>query len=248
LSAPAILLTRPRAESRTLATSLRAEGWRPLIWPALTIAPTGDMPDLAGAQAVLFSSARAARAAPPAAIPAFCVGDATARAARKAGFGDVRSASGDAAALAALVGEALSPAGGPLAFVRGAQVAADLAGMLRARGFDVRETIAYAATPAGPPPVGIAAAVAEGRVAAAAFYSPRTAGSFAAMARYWGDGLRATTAVAISAATAASLAELCFARIAIAGEPSGAAMRAAIRAAWPGDAAKGCLVQPTNSA
>lgn len=226
---PTVLLTRPREQSQALAKALAAEGWRCLIWPLLEIDDSGPPPDLAGVQAALFSSANAARRLGPTGVPVLCVGSATARAATEAGARTVVSADGDAAALAELAAARLDPRDGPVLFARGAEVAGDLAGALRARGFDLREQIVYAARPTRKAPADVAAALAGGAVAAAAFYSPRSALVFAGFARPWRAGLGRMTAVAISAAAAAPLAGLGFAAVAVAATPDGAAMVAALR-------------------
>jgi uroporphyrinogen-III synthase len=233
-AAPAILLTRPRRESEKLAAALEAEGWAPLLWPLFDVSPTGAAPDCAGAQAVLLTSANAARAldAPPR-LPAFCVGDATARAAEAAGYPQVESAGGDAAALARLVAARLRPADGPLLFLRGETVAGDLAGALRAGGFALRETVVYAMRETGAPDAPVLSALRDGGLAAAVFYSPRAAERFAARAATLGAKLASTVAVAISAAAAAPLECCGFARIVVAGRPDGAAMRAAVAALRP---------------
>lgn len=242
MSAPAILVTRPHPQAEALARELAAEGWRPLLWPLLEIVALGQPPDLGLAQALILSSANAARrCAPgaetnPAPIPALCVGEGTAQAARAAGFSDARAAGGDAAALVALARASLDPAAGPLAFARGETVAADVAGALRAAGFTVEETVVYAARPATAAPDAIAAALRDGAVAAAAFYSPRTAAIFAALAQPWRAGLAGATAVAISAAAAAPLADAGFGAVIAAATPDAAGMRAAIAAARPSGA------------
>lgn len=235
MAAPAILLTRPATQSRALAQTLAAEGWAPMIWPVLRIEPLARA-DPAGAQAVLLTSANAAAQTRPAAIPALCVGPATARAARAAGFSDVRSADGDAAALTALAVATLRPHDGPLVFARGAEVAGDVAGALRETGFHVIETVVYRAVPADAAPPDVDAALRCGRVAAAGFWSPRSAAAFAALARPWRDGLGATAAAAISDAAAAPLAGIGFGRLLIAPTPDGSGMCAAIAAARPSGA------------
>lgn len=108
-------------------------------------------------------------------------------------------------------------------------MAADLAGALRAEGFEVREQIVYAARPAIAAPPEIASALAAGRVTALAFYSPRTAQVFAGLAEPFRDGLAHATAVAISHAAAAPLQGAGFGALRIADRPDGAAMRAALR-------------------
>jgi uroporphyrinogen-III synthase len=232
VSAPAVLITRPEPQARRLAAELRAEGWAPLIWPLLRIEPLARA-DLTGAQAVLFTSANAVAQAEPAAIPALCVGDATGRAARAAGFTDVRAAEGDAASLARLVVATLDSTAGPLAFVRGETVAADLAGALRAAGFQVREQVVYAARPETAAPPGIDAAMRGGGLRAALFYSPRTAAAFAALATPWRAGLARAAAVAISSAAAAPLRGLGFHRVIAAERPDDDAVRAALAATRP---------------
>lgn len=143
-----IAITRALPEAENTAAAIRARGAAPIIAPLLRIQPLDYEPSTEGAQAILFTSthgvafadARAARA-----IPVLTVGDATARAARAAGFADVRSADGDAAALAALAARTLDPAAGKLIHIRGEHVAGDVAGALEAAGFVVDRRIAYTA-------------------------------------------------------------------------------------------------------
>ncbi len=238
---PAVLVTRPAADAGPLCARLAAAGWRPLPWPLLEIeAGVGPLP-VAGAQALLLTSANAARAAagrlgaaPP---PALCVGAATARAARAAGLAaECPPGPGDGAALAAWAARRLDPAAGPVLFLRGEAVAGDPAGALRAAGFAVREAVAYAARPATAAPDAVAAALEAGAVDAALFYSPRAAETFAGLADAWRAGLAGTVAVAISAAAARPLARCGFARVTAAGRPDGAAVEAAL-AALRGEAA-----------
>lgn len=229
-----ILLTRPRAQSEETARALAADGWEALIWPLTEIRPACAPPDLGGAQAALFTSARGveALAAPPPPIPALCVGPATAAAARTAGFFVVIDAAGDAADLAREAAARLDPEGGPVIHVRGANASGDLAGLLRRGGFTVEEAIVYQAAAAGPPDDAVDQAVRAGEVGVAAFYSPRASRRFseAAPAR-WRPALGAMTAVAISAAAVKPLASAGFSGIMIAARPDGAAMRAAIHEA-----------------
>jgi uroporphyrinogen-III synthase len=235
VSAPVILLTRPEAESTALAERLAAQGWQPLVWPLLAIVPRPVRPDTTGAQAVLLTSANAARCLPaerlhPLPPLCLCVGNATAAAARAAGYRGVEATAGDGADLAEAVVARLDPAAGALVFLRGEEVAGDLAGTLRGAGFAVGETVVYAAEPAGPPPEPVAGALAAGAVAAVALYSPRSAAVFAAEARRFGPGLAATRAVAISAKAAAPLADLGLAGVSVARTPTQAGMLEAIAA------------------
>lgn len=236
MSAPVILLTRPQEDAAALARDLAAQGWSPLLWPLFEVVTLDDSVDLRGAQAVIFSSANAARRVAGAAIPALCVGEATAQAARASGFSDVRSADGDAAALLSLALKTLRAQAGPVVYARGETVAADIAGALRAAGHAPLEKVVYAARPATAAPLDVAAALAAGAVSVAAFHSPRAARLFAAFSAPWRDGLSACAAVAISENTASALAPLGFGRIVTAARPDGAAMMQAIADARPGGA------------
>lgn len=239
MSAPRVLLTRPSADSAALAARLGACGWAPMVWPLLDIVPTGARPDSTGVQAVLLTSANAARAVaahdlaplPPRCL---CVGAATAAAAREAGYGGIEAAEGDADSLAALIRAQCRPADGPLLFLRGADVAADLGAMLAAEGFSVRQAIVYKAVAATVAPPEVASALQGGSLAAALFFSPRTATVFAGLAAPWRGALGGTRAVAISGRAAAPLADLGFGAVAIAATPDEPAMLAALGAASRG--------------
>jgi uroporphyrinogen-III synthase len=146
----------------------------------------------------------------------------------------VIEASGDAESLARLARERLSPGAGPLLFLRGAEVAADLAALLAADGFEVRETIVYQAVAAKSVPLEVAALMEGGAFTAALFFSPRTARIFAALAAPWHAALGNTVAVAISARAASPLADSGFAAVVVAASPDEGAMLSALGAASRG--------------
>lgn len=178
--AKAVLVTRPEPGAGETVARVAALGWQPLAAPALVLAPVeGRTPVVpGGVQAVLLTSRAAARALPPThpAIPVFAVGEATAAEARARGMTRVTAAAGaDAAALAALVADALDPAAGPLLLAVGRGYALDLAAALRARGFRVIRRIVYEVRPAPALPAEAHAAVAAGDVTVALFLSPRSA-------------------------------------------------------------------------
>ncbi len=228
-----LLLTRPRGRAERFAAELAREGWDCLIWPLTEIRPLpAPPPDIAGAQAALFTSTAGALApATPAfrRLPVWCVGGATAAAAREAGHEQAFSADGDAAALAALVANRLSPGRGALVHVRGLDVAGDLAESLTAKGFEVRDHVAYEAVAVTAVPEAVDAAMLDGGIAAAAFFSPRAGAIFAGLAPdRWRAPLAGMTAFAISARAAASLAPAGFGRIVVAEAPTADALLAAI--------------------
>ncbi|MFV0474637.1 MAG: uroporphyrinogen-III synthase [Pikeienuella sp.] len=221
-AAPLILLTRPRAQSEAFAERVAAAGWRALIWPVIEIRDLLEAaPDAPPGAAFVFTSARAVesltRFGPPPAR-AYCVGPATATAARRAGFIEVIEAGGDARSLIARL-KADRPAA--LIHLRGRHVAADLVAALRVEGINVTEKIAYEARPAGPPDPETLRAVEEGGAAAAAFFSPRSARLFAEAAPMaWRPRFAEMRALAISAAAAAALSPLGFGRVEVASAPN----------------------------
>src|SRR5882757_2691384 len=107
----AILVTRPQPDNEKTGASLRARGFEVLLAPMLRFEPVA-LPDEPSADyaAVIVTSANALRAVEPQLaeyglldLPLFAVGERTAAAARKAGFGSVISADGDGADLRDLV-------------------------------------------------------------------------------------------------------------------------------------------------
>ncbi|WP_426024403.1 uroporphyrinogen-III synthase [Brevundimonas sp. PWP3-1b1] len=108
-----IWITRAEPGASRTAARLRDMGFEPIIAPLLAIENlTPPVPDLARFNALAFTSINGVAAF--AALtrerdrPVFAVGDATAQAARDAGFADIRSASGDLHALARLIASELN--------------------------------------------------------------------------------------------------------------------------------------------
>ncbi|MFC7499331.1 uroporphyrinogen-III synthase [Enterovirga sp. GCM10030262] len=100
-----ILILRPEPGAGETAARARALGLDPVSAPLFAIRPlTWVPPAVGGAEAVLLTSANAARCGGEAlgafaGLPCYAVGDATAAAARVAGFADVRVGSTDGEAL-----------------------------------------------------------------------------------------------------------------------------------------------------
>ncbi len=224
-----LLLTRPAEQGLDFAGALEARlpgRYRCLFAPLMRITPVAGALDLAGAQALLFTSANGvtqfAARSPRRDLPALCVGETTAETARDAGFEAV-SADGDVDALAALAAARLDPGAGALVHVRGRRAAGDLVGRLQAAGFDARGAEIYEQT-ARPMPQAAAAALAGGEVDAVALFSPRSAALFAQTAATAGWDLSGAAAVSLGAAADAAIAGLGFGRRRVADAPTRAAM------------------------
>ncbi len=235
IPAPLALVTRPEPAAAVLQSWLEGEGWRTLPAPLMDFQKLEASADPAGAWGVALTSAAAARAAPPPAeggslhaLPCFCVGEATAEAARAAGFTDVRASDADAAALAALIA-GTAPAGAEIVHLRGRHGTADLSDALAAAGLHPRQVVTYAMAAAEALPPAAAAALEGGEVKLVPVFSPRTGAILARLLPPRHD-LSRTVAVAISRAAADSLRPCGFARVEIAAAPTRKAMRAAMDA------------------
>jgi uroporphyrinogen-III synthase len=221
-----VLITRPAEDAAPLADSVRAAGLVPVIESLLGVAPTGEPVSLDGVQAVLLTSANGARALAAAIdrrdVPVFAVGDATARAARGAGFAAAESAAGNVDALAALVRRRCVPDRGVLLHVSGRDVAGNLAGLLADGGFAVRRAVLYRAEAATALSAETRAEMAAGRIAAALFFSPRTARSFVTLATAagLGEACRRIAAFCLSPAVAVALAHLSWRTVRTAAAPT----------------------------
>ncbi len=147
-----VLVTRAQPEAHETAKRLAALGHEAIVSPVLEISFLPGALDPTGIQALLFSSAAAAHALAHEeklkTIPVLAVGDATARAAREAGFDDVRSAKGAGADLIALAQTTLSPSGPMVLHASGADTAVDIPEALRAHGFNAGRICVYQAEPA----------------------------------------------------------------------------------------------------
>lgn len=188
-----LLVTRPREDAESFAQALASRGIDTVIEPMIEIIDVPG-PALAGGdhQAVLFTSVNGVRALMRRNrgdltefrdLPALTVGDATARAARDAGFRQVESAAGDVVALTALVTGRLSPGDGSLLHIAGSQVAGDLAGTLASAGFRVQRAAIYAARKATVLSAATRDALNRGMIDVVTFFSPRTAAAFVTLGR-----------------------------------------------------------------
>ena len=100
-----VLVTRPLEDAQETAALLQVRGHEALVAPLFTVKfHGGPRIDLTGVQAVLATSANGVQAISRRTsrrdLPLFAVGPQTAQIARNEGFKLVRSADGDAAALA----------------------------------------------------------------------------------------------------------------------------------------------------
>lgn len=219
-----MLRSRPGAD-RT-AEAVRALGLAPLVAPLLTVGPVDADVTIAPGEVAAVTSAHGAAAlatlADPAGITLYAVGEGTAQAALRAGFGRVIAGPSDAAALADVI-VSDRPAG--VLVARGREVATDLVDLLAAHGVPARSVVVYAADAVTDLPGLLADALGAGALAGALVHSPRIGGILAALAP--AGSLAGVRLVAISPAAAAPLAGLGL--VTIAAHPSEAGLIAALQ-------------------
>lgn len=234
-----VLVTRPEPEASATADRLRAMGHDPIVDPLLVPRPLdAALPDPAGIQAVALTSRAAARLLgqhPEIGAyrdkPVFTVGDATAAAAREAGFADVRSAGGTWEDLARRLLAACDPAGGAVLYAAGVDRSGDLAGRLAPDGLTVVTSEIYRMDPSDHLDPATVTALADGSIRAVLLYSKRTADLFVSRLTeaFEGRNWPAPTVHAISAPVAARVAEAGFQRVVVADEPTAESLLATLR-------------------
>lgn len=218
-----VWVTRAEPGAARTADRLTALGFTPIVAPLLTLAPLpaalDAAPDPAAVAVLALTSPNGVEAFAPLIPrfrdhPVFAVGDATAEAARVAGFADVRSASGDIHALARLIAAEAPP--GPLLAPGAREPAGDLPALLPDR--PVQRLPVYAAFETHAP--------APEPFDAVMLHSPRAACALAAdLPRSAASG---RVAICISQAAAAPLRPFDFAEIRIAAAPDEPAMLSAL--------------------
>jgi|CXWL01.1.fsa_nt_gi uroporphyrinogen-III synthase len=195
-----VAITRASPGAEETARRVRAMGAAPVLAPLLIIEPRAFDADVRGAQALLFTSAHGVRAFAAASRVRDCVvltvGDASADAARVAGFTQVHSANGEGSALATLSKRRLDPEQGALLHFSGANVAGNLVGALEAAGFRAERRIVYHAQAVEALPPALA-----GPLDLVLFHSPRAAEIFL---RFGAPGAAALIAACLSPAVAAA--------------------------------------------
>ncbi len=202
-----VWVTRTEPGASRTARRLKALGHEPLVEPVLEVHPLPAAIDLGGVGALAFTSGNGlhafAKLNPDRGLPVFTVGEATAKAAREAGFGSVMSAGGDVQALAMLIVASQSKLAGRVLFAGAVEPAGDLMGALDVAGVPARFAAVYETRPR--------AVQAPPDAEAVLVHSPKAAVQLARA------GVDELPAYCISAAAAAPLAG--WTRIRVAAEP-----------------------------
>jgi uroporphyrinogen-III synthase len=209
-------------------------GLTPIIAPFLDVRPTpARLPPIEQIAAILLASANAAAPLPSQchAIPVLTVGAATALRAKQAGFSNVVSADGDAAALAALVRNRIAPRDGTLLLAAGRGQSLALAEDLRRSGYRVARRVVYTALPVTRLPAVAKAALMGDRARIVLFFSAETARCFMRLVQAAGliGTLRSREAITIGNEAGMALKQEYWARVRVAGKPTQDEMLALLR-------------------
>lgn len=214
-----------------LIESVRARGYIPLVEPMLAIEALTDvaLPDLSGYQALVFTSANGVRAcASLMAVrthPLYAVGEATADAARAAGWTDVRmNTGGGVAGLANVLAADDLESDKPLLHLSGE----DVVPLPAVPGVRVERLPIYRAVQVQSLSADCLKALDEDLIEAVLFYSPRTAEAFAGLLETYRRTCKASAvkALCISEAVVHSFHGILWQDVRLAPTPDGAAMMA----------------------
>lgn len=207
--APApVIITRAEPGAAQTAERVRALGLKPVLSPVLTLArSTAALPALDAIAGLVFTSANGVRyfaeASPERALPAWCVGPATASEALREGFTTVHQSSGDAHDLAHYIAHHAPSASRRLLHVANAAARGNLKQALEAEGFEVLFAPLYEARPAAALSAEAANALSGNTRCICLIHSARGAEAFLALAH--GLDLSRTVFAAISEQAAAPL-------------------------------------------
>jgi uroporphyrinogen-III synthase len=231
-----VLILRPADSAAATAAAVRAMGFAPVLLPLAKIVDTGNPIPAGRFDAVALTSGAAARvdsARRPDALsailslPAYCVGAATAGAARKAGWQAVRSADGDAADLARMLIRDFAGRKAKVLYLCGHDRAFDLSAAIRPHEILVVAVAVYRAELIEPACDDLIGHIR--RCDTVLLYSARTARHFFAMAARCRADLSKLTLLAISETVAAVIPAELRSAARVAAQPEEPAMLALLR-------------------
>lgn len=214
--APRVWVTRSSPGASATSEALNALGFETITAPLVeTRALEFDPPSARDFDAAAFSSAAAVRLfvadAEMRSLPVLTVGDATAAAARRAGWRQVDSADGDVSALAALIARRFP--GGRILHPCARDPAGDLAGALNSAACRVTSLPVYETVSATKWPEGLVSAVRTAPIAGILVQSPSAGRALAELGSNDPSDLRNAVVFALSDACAAPLRSMPFREI-----------------------------------
>lgn len=229
-----VIITRAEPGASETAARVEALGAEPVLAPVLRLQSDPDvpLPDLKTLSGLVFTSANGVRVfaerETDRTLTAWCVGPATATAAREADFTDVRESAGNAVDLAEFIGANSYPSEQPLLHVANAAAKGDLKAELERLGFAVQFAPLYHMQSADALPEAALQLIAQDAPAIVLIHSAKGAERCAALCKELST--HQVTAVAISAPASAPLASLRLAGLRIADAPNEDSLLSALEA------------------
>lgn len=219
-----ILVTRAEPGARETFERLRERQLNACLAPMLSLKLRADelLPSMADVSGLVFTSANGVRVfanqCPDRALPAWCVGPATAMAARDAGFSAIHESAGNAEDLANYIARHATPDSRPLLHVANAAATGSLQRRLKAHGFSVIFTPLYEMQPAAHLSQDVADQLRHAETGIVLIHSAKGAAAFASLARPF--RLERWHLVGISTPALAPLGSIAFAERHIARAPN----------------------------
>lgn len=207
-----VIITRAEPGASETAARVRALGAEPILASVLSLQsdPNVPLPALKTLSGLVFTSANGVRVfaerETDRTLTAWCVGPATATAAREAGFSHVRESAGNAVDLAEFIAANATSSERPLLHVANAAAKGDLKAELERLGFAVQFAPLYLMQPADTLPEAAIKAITQDAPAIVLIHSAKGAERFAALSADL--PIRTLSAIAISEPAAAPLANL----------------------------------------
>jgi uroporphyrinogen-III synthase len=179
---------------------VRALDLNPIVAPLLRVEALQAELDLRPSEAMAFTSVngvlRTAALSSERTARIFAVGETTARAARLAGYADVRSANGDVAALVRLILE--DPPRGGVLHPCAVETAGDLVGEIQRGGVQARKIAVYRTEVEERPPSPVSQSLCAGTLHGVLIHSPKAGRAAAAAFQGASTCLRRVVAVGLS--------------------------------------------------
>ena len=197
-----IIVTRAEPGASETVQRLHQLGYVAVRAPALTLHPRIDiaLPPASAISGLVFTSANGVRAyaaqRDDRTIASWCVGPATAHAAKQEGFSTVHESAGNAVDLAGFIASRSTPTDTPLLHIANAAAAGNLKRELESLGFAVQFAPLYEMRPVAHLPTAVTDLVEQNGPAIVLAHSAKGASAFASMIE--SHGLEIAAVVAIS--------------------------------------------------
>lgn len=227
-----IIVTRAEPGASATMAYLSSRDLNAMRAPVLSLEPLPQtpLPDWQDLSGLVFTSANGVRTyaerRTDRALTAWCVGPATAEAAREAGFSDIRESAGDAMNLAAFIAQQRLPSDQPLLHVANQAAKGTLKQTLTALGIGVLFAPLYAMRPTDELPAEIEQLIARRAPAIVLVHSAKGAAAFANLIGE--EALKDWRLVAISEQARSPLAAIARKHTYIADEPNEAGLMRAL--------------------